>query len=100
MEVQLLLQNEEGLRNADRVYALGGHSRSIATLTLTQPLAQRHHKGESVLGVDADGNDVFGTILADIHTNSMTIELFYNGESGCNVGGLQGEAIQTNGCKF
>ena len=100
------------LIKARNVYQFGGHSESIAKVTLMNPPgAHSFPPGTKVMGIDKLGQDVEGTLAKrlvwDTQTNGNLeahIKYFVSDKQdsyvGCQVGGLYSfEKANLDGCK-
>ena len=81
---------------AFRIYQQGGHSESVAKLELTAGLNFFLDKGAIVTGTSIEGKKVTGTALKDYKIGDKNIEIFYNQDHPCSVGGLKDPKLE--GC--
>lgn len=102
MEQQLALANEEAYSAAKRIYEEGAFSKSVATVTLSAPLAIDVEKGTPFMGVDADGNQVAGKAYSDNAAGASKVVIQYKTSDsqknyvGCQVGA--NPSPNTDGC--
>jgi len=94
MEEQLSVGSEGSFEKAWNIYSRGGHSRSVAIISLEVPLTRGMAKNTPVSGVAENGLTVTGTLFDNYPNGISTIEIQYtttdSQESyvGCQVGGL------------
>mmetsp|Transcript_4355 Transcript_4355/g.12532 ORF Transcript_4355/g.12532 Transcript_4355/m.12532 type:complete len:579 (-) Transcript_4355:233-1969(-) len=94
MEDQLAIRNIEAWSNAENVYKNGGHSKSVAMITLSTPLAGALEKFTTVTGQNSAGATVYGQVYDDYANGATTVGIQYKvidiQESyvECQVGGL------------
>jgi len=92
MQTQLALGNDDGFAAALRIYTEGAHSKSVAVVTLSAPLAIDVAKGTSFMGVDADGNQVAGKAYENNAAGATEVKVQYKTTDsqkdyvGCQVG--------------
>jgi len=83
------------------VYKLGGHSKSVATLTVPG-LSAAVAKGAEFTGTAINGKTVRGKAFeaADATDTTIRIQYLYNdlSETGCFSGGIPGEDEENGGC--
>ncbi|KAL7578357.1 hypothetical protein ACA910_012762 [Epithemia clementina (nom. ined.)] len=93
-----------GMDAARQVYQNGGHSKSVAFLTLASPLANSISKDTELSATSVSGATVIGKALSDYAQNSQTIGFQYTTSDdpteyvGCQVGGLPEKDQKTTGC--
>ena len=100
--------DESVINTAKRIYELGGHAESFADLTINGSgrLKKTARKGTRVDGVDANGNQVIGTIVGNIAAGSRDINIKYQPNPvqanylACTVGALVlVDQADTSGCE-
>ena len=102
MEEQLALANDEAYENALAIYSQGAFSKSVAQVTLSSPLASSVEKGASIMGKNAEGNQVAGKAYEDNAAGATIIMVQYqtsdsqNNYVGCQVGAAVSPV--TGGC--
>lgn len=74
---------------AFQIYKEGGHSESVARLQLTEGLRYFIDEGTVVTGTSISGNKVTGFAMKDYVIGDKKIEIFYNQDEPCAVGGLK-----------
>jgi len=77
MEVQLSLGNEDAYAQALRIYTEGAYSKSVAEVTLNEPLPVDVEKGTIIFGVGADGNQVAGKAYEDNAAGATSLIIQY-----------------------
>ena len=106
LEELLHLRTAESFTAAEAVYRKGGHSKSIATVTLKTGLSGDIVKGTELYGIDKDERDVIGTAAMDYKKGDTVIEFVYPATKkdetpyDCHVGGLPEDKQERDGCKF
>ncbi len=94
---------QESFNSAKRVYEEGGHSKSYAKLTIEGNLPSLSN-GQRYAGETESGNTVYGRVYKSEKSPSNQVWLQYEVSDSqdnyvdCQVGGLSGDAINTNGC--
>jgi hypothetical protein len=102
LEDQLAIGSSVSLNNAKRIYEEGGHSKSVAKVTLSTPLTGSLAKFASVSGRNEDGGAVYGKVYDDYPNGSNQIMVQYKTTDNqasyvsCQVGGLPKPNLQ--GC--
>lgn len=102
MEDQLAIGSELSFEKARRIYEEGGHSKSVASVTLSSPLTKRMDKFTEVKGKSADGMPTYGKLLDTYVIGDSKIEIQYKTTDQqknyvyCQVGGLPKPNLQ--GC--
>ena len=102
LEDQLSMEDPFAFKKAESIYEFGGHSKSVANLKLSSPLAGSLKKFTAVSGKNADGGTVYGVVYDDYANGASTIGIQYKTTDiqssyvECQVGGL----VKTNlkGC--
>jgi hypothetical protein len=105
IERQLAIGTNQAYSIAKDVYENGAFSKSVALVTLTEPLTAPIAKGASVIGQSgADGaGEVKGTVFDDYPANTSVIQVQYDVNAvqssyvGCQVGANPNP--NTLGCK-
>lgn len=94
IELQLSASTDQSFQVARDIYTKGGHSKSVAIVTLATPLTKSIGTATSVTGKNSDGSLVVGKVydnyatgVSEIGVQYKTIDIqkFY---VGCQVGGL------------
>jgi len=94
MEDQLSIGSDVSFEKARRIYADGGHSKSVAVVKLTTPLTRGLSKYTAVSGQNANGVAVYGKLYENYPNGVSQIEIQYKtidqqkSYVGCQVGGL------------
>jgi len=94
IEDQLAIGSEVSFEKARRVYAEGGHSKSVAVVKLASPLTRSLAKSTIVSGKSEGGVTIYGKLLDNYPNGISTIEIQYRTTDsqkayvGCQVGGL------------
>ena len=94
MEDQLSLKTTVSFANAKAIYKNGGHSKSIATITLLNKLLIGVSKGAPVMGQNASGAPVTGKLYSNILEGLQEAKVLYSTSDdqdnhvGCQVGSL------------
>ena len=103
METELAKMTDAGFTNAKAIYQGGGNSKSYASITLSTALTSAISSGETVIGVNANGVAVYGSMKSSAAVGDSTISVTYdtnenqaNYNGGCQVGSLQ--TTTTTGC--
>lgn len=102
LEDQLAIGSTVSFNNAKRIYTDGGHSKSVAKVTLSTPLTGSLDKFTAVSGRNEDGGAVYGKVYDDYVNGSGQIEIQYKTTDNqatyvsCQVGGLPKPNLQ--GC--
>jgi len=103
MEVELALMTSAGFTNAQAIYTGGGNSKSYASIALAGALTVALAKGETVIGTNANGVAVYGSMKSAAAVGATSISVTYdtnenqaNYNGGCQVGSLQ--TTTTTGC--
>jgi len=79
------------------IYEQGGHSKSIVTLTLDEPLTVTIAKKTEFSGSDIEGNLLKGKAVEETPIGSTTLKLLY--EPGkCMIGALDDDQRKFTGC--
>ena len=97
-------QTQGGWDHAESVYREGGNSKSVAQITLLEPLEEKMEAGTYASGVSLDGSEVLGTVYetADQGKTKIFIQYevgeFQDSYSDCQVGGIPAPNIR--GCKL
>lgn len=99
METMLDTATDLAFTNAKSVYTNGGHSKSVATVTIPGGLSNNVEEEDEVTGENEDGHQVVLKAYATYSgaDNLTAIELQYVTD-GCYVGGLPSSDRQTGGC--
>ena len=85
------------------VYQKGAHSKSFAEVTLDTALSSAVTKGVAVVGKNANGDEIAGSVYADAAAGDSVLKVQYDTSSvqatyvGCQVGGSPTPV--TDGCK-
>mmetsp|Transcript_21764 Transcript_21764/g.37049 ORF Transcript_21764/g.37049 Transcript_21764/m.37049 type:complete len:586 (-) Transcript_21764:238-1995(-) len=105
IETELFKSSEDSFRNALQIYQNGGHTASIATLTLTSAISGPVAEGTRVAGLDSLNRDVIGEVSQDYPVGATELNVLYVPTSNqqsyleCLVGGLTVvNQSQTSGC--
>jgi hypothetical protein len=104
MTNELQIGSPESFTYAEAVYQQGAFSKSVARVTLNDPLNKDIPKGETVVGVDTSGNEVRGTLYEDHYIGNQTLLVQYNTNQiqsnyvNCQVGANPQPIIR--GCKY
>jgi hypothetical protein len=94
IEEQLALQTSQAFGLAKGIYNEGGHSKSYAMLTLSSGLTYAILEDASIVGTNADGNEVSLKSAEDYAAGATVIKAYYTTTDiqasyvGCQVGGL------------
>jgi hypothetical protein len=92
MEQQLSLSNELGFEAAFRIYTEGANSKSVAEVTLEEPLTRGIDKGTYISGYTSNGNTVVAKALEDSPSGTVVLSVQYetfddqNNYVKCRVG--------------
>ena len=104
IEAQLAIGTNESFENALKIYKEGGNSKSYALVTLSPALTASIEKGASIMGKNANGNEVSGKAYEAYSDGTSVIKVQYTTTDiqanyvGCQVGGLISTDINKNGC--
>jgi len=104
METQLAVGTEEGFQNAQNIYEQGGHSKSHAVITLDTGLSAALGKGDTISGIDVDGNAITASAYSGAAAGDKVIKIKYKTTDvqaswvGCHVGALPETEHKTTGC--
>merc|ERR1711935_1223249 len=102
MEAQLALANDDAYTVAKAIYEEGAFSKSVATVTLSAPLAADVTKGTAFEGVNAAGDTVLGKAYEDNAAGATSVIIQYKTTDsqknyvGCQVGANPNPV--TDGC--
>jgi hypothetical protein len=102
MEQQLSLGNEDAYAQALRIYSEGAYSKSVAEVTLSEPLIMDVEKGTDIFGVGSDGNQVAGKAYEDNAAGATALIIQYRTSDSqkdyvsCQVGAST--TPNTDGC--
>jgi hypothetical protein len=102
MELELAKCTPESLAAAERIYTEGGHSRSIAEITLSSALTSPVPVDTVISGTAIDGSQVVGTAYEQVSAGATSISIQYQTSDiqanyvNCQVGGLA--SPNTDGC--
>lgn len=94
LEDQLAIGSTVSFGNAKRIYTDGGHSKSVAKVTLSSPLNGALTKFTAVTGRNEDGGAVYGRVYDDYKNGESQISVQYKTTDNqasyvsCQVGGL------------
>lgn len=94
IEDQLAIGSDVSFEKARRVYAQGGHSKSVAVVKLNSPLTRGLAQHTIVSGRNEGGLSIYGKLLDSYPNGISTIEIQYRTTDsqksyvGCQVGGL------------
>jgi len=77
MEDQLSIGSDVSFEKARRIYADGGHSKSVAVVKLTTPLTGGLAKFTAVSGQNANGVAVYGKLYENYPNGVSQIEIQY-----------------------
>lgn len=97
-------ETQGGWDHAESIYREGGNSKSVAQITLLEPLEEKMEAGTYVSGLAVDGSQVRGTVYETADQNETKISIQYEvGESqdsysDCQVGSIPAPNIR--GCKL
>jgi hypothetical protein len=92
MERQLALGTSQSFAKAREIYEKGAHSKSIATVTLTQDPVGPINEGTEVSGTTQSGAQVTGKVYAGVSSGQRSVQIQYDTISiqneyvGCRVG--------------
>jgi hypothetical protein len=85
--------------NARDAYENGGHSFSVATITLDTPLPSEMSAKSIVLATTQSGQQLRASLWKDASLRASTIDVLYSNEDSlCQVGGAINPI--TEGCKY
>ena len=101
MHVQLrkFEHNQEGRHRADKIYRMGGFSRSVVDLQLKHGLTEDLPKGTLIKGNGMNTDEVITAVVAyGQKAGDETIRVLYNQDVPCHVGGLPKDIQETDGC--
>jgi len=94
IEDQLAIGSDVSFEKARRIYSDGGHSKSVAEVTLSSPLTRGMGKFSMVSGKSANGLPIYGKLYDNYPNGDTRIEIQYRTFDqqstyvGCQVGGL------------
>ena len=94
LEEAIAAKDDASFAAAKKIYEMGGHSKSYATVTLSTPLAADIPQYEPVAGVSTSGEAVEGKAYADTAAGTTELLVLYaTGDDqatymNCKVGGL------------
>mmetsp|Transcript_44814 Transcript_44814/g.50647 ORF Transcript_44814/g.50647 Transcript_44814/m.50647 type:complete len:583 (+) Transcript_44814:91-1839(+) len=94
IELQLSASTDQSYEVARDIYTKGGHSKSVAVVTLATPLTKSLKTATSVTGKNSDGMLVVGKIYDNYSSGASEIGVQYKTIDiqkfvvGCQVGGL------------
>lgn len=94
MEDQLSIGSEASFERARKIYTDGGHSKSVAVVTLSTPLTRGLPKFTQVSGTNEAGQAVYGKLYDNYPNGATTVEIQYKTTDiqasyvNCQVGGL------------
>jgi len=95
MEVAIALKSDAGYAAGIAVYENGGNSKAVATVTLDEKASLI--KSTRMTGTTVDGGIASFTVYADT-TDSNSLQLKYVDFLACQVGGLDNDSQNTDGC--
>ena len=101
---ELRKENDTAWINAKTIYNKGGHSKSVAHLTLNEPLQETLEVGSVVSGLAEDGSEIFGMIFETANQDETKVliqydaEIFQGNYTGCYVGAIPIPTLE--GCKL
>jgi len=100
IEDQVGFGNADGFDKASKVYSQGGNSKSVAMLTLTQPLTESLAKGTSLDIAGTYNGKAYKTYAATSTVIGFQYDIteIYADNVDCKIGGLYGEARVETGC--
>lgn len=90
------LEKNQDFNKAFKIYKEGGHSESVAKLELRQELNFFIDEGTIISGTSISGKEVTAVAMKDYVIGDREIEVLYNQDEGCFVGGL--DVPDTRGC--
>ena len=97
MESAIGAKTDAGFADGKAIYEEGGNSKSVATLTLSEPLTTAISKSAVVSGVSIGGGIVAATAYAEYPVGSTTIDVKYTPMT-CLIGALSSESQVDSGC--
>jgi len=104
IEAELAKKTPEAFQTALRIYQEGGYSKSYAQITLISPLTTFVGTGTTIIGRNADGNEVAGKAYEDYQSGTSVIKVQYATTDiqatyvECQVGGLPEGSRNLVGC--
>lgn len=89
---------QAGLDSALLVYEKGGHSKTVATLTLPDGLGASLNQDAKVVGVSSTGEQIVLAATDDYESTATSVQLVYV-TPNCYIGGLPEAEQVSTGCK-
>jgi len=102
LEEAIAAKDDAAFAAAMKIYEMGGHSKSYATVTLSTPLAADIPENEPITGVSASGEAVAGKAYAETAAGATELLVLYATTDdmatymNCKVGGLASPVL--DGC--
>jgi hypothetical protein len=94
LEEAIAAKDDAAFEAAKKIYEMGGHSKSYATVTLSTPLAADIPQYEPITGLSTNGEAVEGKAYADTAAGTTELLVLYATTDdmatymNCKVGGL------------
>jgi hypothetical protein len=89
---------QAGFDSAYLIYTKGGHSKSVATLSVPSGLGASMKRDAKVVGLSTTGEQIVLAALEDTAAAATSIQLVYITDN-CYVGGLDEADRVLTGCK-